>query len=56
MHEGNWRLGVLMDSAASDEQAAKMGAVFGGELGGPMAAVVPLVSESMGVERVAMEF
>jgi hypothetical protein len=56
MHEGNWRLGVLMDSAASDEQAAKMGAVFGGELGGPMAAVVPLVSESMGVERVAMDF
>jgi hypothetical protein len=56
MHEGNWRLGVLMDEAASDEQVAKLGAVFGGELGGPMAALSGLVGEQLGVERVPMKF
>jgi hypothetical protein len=56
MHEGNWRLGVLMDEAASDEQAEKLGAVFGGQLGGPMEALSPLVGEQLGVERVPMEF
>ena len=55
MSEGNWRLGVLIDDAASDEQADKLGAVFGGQLGGPMEALGPLVAEQLGVERVAME-
>jgi hypothetical protein len=56
MHEGNWRLGVLMDEAASEEQAEKLGAVFSGQLGGPMEALGPLVGEQLGVERVPMEF
>src|SRR4051794_31356238 len=56
MHEGNWRLGVLMDEAASDDQAEKLGAVFSGQLGGPMEALGPLVGEQLGVERVPMEF
>src|SRR4051812_23037243 len=55
MHEGNWRLGVLMDEAASEEQAEKLGAVFSGQLGGPMEALGPLVGEQLGVERVPME-
>ena len=54
MSEGNWRLGVLIDEAASDEQAEKLGAVFGGQLGGPMEALGPLVSEQLGVERVPL--
>src|SRR5258708_28563624 len=37
MSEGNWRLGVFIDAAASDEQAEKLGGVFSGALGGPMA-------------------
>jgi hypothetical protein len=56
MLEGNWRLGLLMDEAASDEQAEKLGAVFSGQLGGPMEALSPLLGEMLGVERVAMEF
>jgi hypothetical protein len=56
MTEGNWRLGVLMDESASDEQAEKLGAVFSGQLGGPMEALGPLVGEQLGVERVPMEF
>ena len=39
MSEGNWRLGVVIDEAASDEQAEKLGAVFSGALGGPMEAL-----------------
>src|SRR3954447_11087134 len=48
MHEGNWKLGVLVDDSASDEQAEAVGKVFGGDLGGPMAGLVPLVSENLG--------
>jgi hypothetical protein len=54
MSEGDWRLGVLIDEAASDEQVEKVGAVFGGQLGGPMEALGPLVGEQLGVERVPM--
>jgi hypothetical protein len=55
MTDGNWRLGVFIDAAASDEQAEKLGAVFGGQLGGPMEMLAPLVSENLGVERGAIE-
>jgi len=55
MSDGGWRLGVFIDAAASDEQAEKLGAVFGGQLGGPMEALAPLVSESLGVERAPIE-
>ena len=55
MSEGNWRLGVFIDAAASDEQAEKLGAVFGGQLGGPMEALGPLIGENLGVERAPIE-
>src|SRR5258708_120037 len=55
MTDGNWRLGVIIDSAASDEQAEKLGGVFSGAWGGPMAALGPLVGENLGVERAAIE-
>jgi hypothetical protein len=51
MTDGNWKLGVFIDAAASDEQARKLGGVFSGALGGPMAALGPLVGETLGVER-----
>jgi hypothetical protein len=55
MTDGNWRLGVFIDSSASDEQAEKLGGVFSGALGGPMEALGPLVGENLGVERAAIE-
>jgi hypothetical protein len=55
MSEGNWRLGVVIDAAASDEQAEKLGGVFSGALGGPMEALGPLVGENLGVERLPIE-
>jgi hypothetical protein len=55
MTEGNWRLGVYIDDGASDEQFDKLVKVFGGQLGGPMGALAPLVGEVVGVERAAIE-
>jgi hypothetical protein len=50
MADGNWRVGVFMDAAASQEQAEKLGAVFAGQLDGPMAMLAPLISEMLGVQ------
>src|SRR3954452_12702043 len=37
MTDGDWKLGLIIDDAASDEQADKLAAVFSGQMGGPMA-------------------
>src|SRR5919202_574455 len=36
MSEGNWRVGMFMDERASDEQTEKLGAIFSGQMGGPL--------------------
>jgi hypothetical protein len=54
--DGNWRIGLLLDQAISDEQAEKLEAVFSGELGGPLAALPGMIGENLGVERAPMEF
>ena len=55
MTDGNWRLGVFIDDQATDEQFDKLVQLFGGQLGGPMAALAPLVGEMLGVERAHIE-
>jgi hypothetical protein len=55
MTDGNWKLGVFIDDEASDEQADKLGKVFSGQLGGPMAGLAPLVGEMLGVERAPID-
>ena len=55
MSEGNWRVGVFMDERASDEQAEKLGGIFSGQMGGPIANVLPLISENLGMERAPIE-
>src|SRR5205814_5406285 len=55
MTEGNWRLGVFIDAQATDDQFDKLVQVFGGQLGGPMGALAPLVGEMLGAERAAIE-
>ena len=55
MTQGNWRLGVYVDDQSSDDQFDKLVKLFGGELGGPMSALAPLVGEVVGVERAAIE-
>jgi len=55
MTDGNWKLGVFIDDRADDEQADKLQRVFTGALGGPMAGLVPLVGEVLGVQRAPIE-
>jgi hypothetical protein len=55
MSEGDWRIGVFIDAAASDEQAEKLGGVFSGAFGGPMQALGPLIGENLGIQRAPIE-
>jgi hypothetical protein len=56
MSEGNWRVGMFMDDRASDEQAEKLGGVFSGQMGGPLANLAPLISENLGMEVAPIEY
>lgn len=56
MSEGNWRVGLVIDEAASDDQAQALQGIFGGAAGGPMAAFAPLIGEVVGVERSPIEW
>lgn len=56
MTDGNWRLGVFIDDEADDEQFDKLVKVYGGQLGGPMEALGPLIGEIVGVERATIDF
>jgi hypothetical protein len=56
MTDGNWRVGVLIDDNATDEQADRLGAVFAGQLGGPMEGLAPLIGEMLGSERAPIEY
>ena len=51
MADGNWRVGVIVDDAANDEQVGKLGQVLSGELGGPPASLGPLLGEFLGIEQ-----
>jgi hypothetical protein len=55
MTEGNWRVGMFIDDRATDEQAEKLTGVFGGQMGGPLAGLAPLIGEMLGIERVPIE-
>jgi hypothetical protein len=55
MTEGNWRLGLFVDDQATDQQAELLTAVMGGQKGGPMEGIAPLVGEMLGVERAPIE-
>jgi hypothetical protein len=51
MTDGNWRVGVFIDDAASEDQFDQLVELFSGQLGGPMAGLAPLIGEMLGVER-----
>jgi hypothetical protein len=55
MTEGNWRVGVFVDDAATDAQLDQLVRVFSGQVGGPMAGLAPLIGEMLGVERAPIE-
>jgi len=51
MADGNWRVGVYLDDAASHRQEEKLGALLSGQLGGPPSMLGPLIGEMLGVEK-----
>jgi hypothetical protein len=55
MTDGNWRLGIFVDDKSNDAQFDKLVQVFTGQLGGPMAALAPLVGNVLGVQRAAIQ-
>ena len=56
MAEGNITVGLIIDQAASDQQAEAITAIATGAAGGPMAALGPLVGRMAGVERRPVRF
>jgi len=56
MAAGNWNLGLIVDERASQQQADALAGVFSGQLGGPMAALAPLVGTILGIERAPIEY
>ncbi|MFI6599694.1 DUF1326 domain-containing protein [Nonomuraea sp. NPDC050536] len=56
MGQGDWRAGVYMDAAASQEQAEALGAIFSGQRGGPMEALAPLIGEMLGMEVAPIDY
>jgi hypothetical protein len=56
MADGGWQVALYVDGSADDSQAEALGRVFAGQAGGPMAALVPLIGEVLGVERVPIDY
>jgi hypothetical protein len=56
MTAGHWRVGVIIDDKASEEQKNKLAGVFGGQMGGPMAGLAPLIGEMLGIEQQPIEY
>ena len=55
MAAGGMTVGLVVDSAASDEQVQAITAIASGAAGGPMAMMAPLVGRFAGVERAKVE-
>jgi hypothetical protein len=56
MIEGDITVGLIVDEHASDEQAQAIAAIASGEVGGPMAALAPLVTKIAGIEKRPIRF
>jgi hypothetical protein len=51
---GNWKLGIVVDEGASDDQAQALERILSGEEGGPLGEFKPLLGEYAGMERAAV--
>jgi len=48
---GNWKVGIVVDDGASDEQAQAIERIVSGEEGGPFGEFAPLIGENVGMQR-----
>jgi hypothetical protein len=53
---GGWKMGIVVDESASDEQAAAAEKIFKGDDGGPFADFAALTEEWLGMERGKVTF
>ena len=56
MTDGDWQVGLIIDDRASDEQAEGIGKILGGQVGGPIGSLAPLVGGMLGMERAPIEY
>jgi hypothetical protein len=56
MTNGDWRVGLIIDAKASKEQTDKLAGVFSGQVGGPMAALAPLIGQVLGIEQQPIDY
>lgn len=53
---GSWRVGLIIDAGASDQQAAALERILSGQEGGPFAEMGQFVTEFLGVQRAKITF
>jgi hypothetical protein len=53
---GNWKVGVVVDDAASDEQTQTLERILSGQEGGTFGELAQLMTEFLGTERGAVSF
>jgi hypothetical protein len=56
MSEGGWKAALLVDDTASEEQVDALNAIFGGQAGGPLADLAPLIGEMVGGGPAPIEY
>ena len=56
MAEGNWSAALYLDERADEQQRQALQAIFTGSVGGPPAALAPLISTVLGVKTVPITF
>ena len=56
MLEGSWEVGLITDQRAKPAQQQAIAAIVGGQAGGPMANLAPLLGKFLGVELKPIQF
>lgn len=56
MTDGGWKAALLVDDGASEEQLNAINAIFGGQAGGPLADLAPLIGEMVGGGLAPIEY
>ena len=56
MTDGGWKAALLTDDSASAEQTDALNAIFGGQVGGPLADLAPLIGDMVGGGPAAISY